>query len=253
MYKYPDSPAGDVGWLYPADPISQESYWESLDWYNGEMVRDDYALGCCLYQVGESGQWITFRHLGQDNSQQPLTIIPRVAALNQAPPPPPPPPPPATGDLPTLQRRIRQLIVTLEAAVRQLADYVSLVNRLQTDLNGLAAVGTQATTLPQSLDRLQARLTQLTAQVNALATQGQISAAQATTLRQRIADLSSRVAALRPAAEQAARLDAQVRQAQSQMPPLNDGVRRPSACSRRSTRSWPKPGDWPCRRESRPP
>ena len=57
-----------------------------------------------------------------------------------------------------------------------------------------------------------------------LATQGQISSAQATTLRQRIADLSSRVAALRPAAEQAARLDAQVRQAQSQMPPLNDGV-----------------------------
>ena len=77
MYKYPDSPAGDVGWLYPADPISQESYWNSLNWYNGEMVRDDYALGCCLYQVGESGQWISFRHLGKDNSQQPLTIIPR--------------------------------------------------------------------------------------------------------------------------------------------------------------------------------
>ena len=108
--------------------------------------------------------------------------------------------------------------------MRQLADYVSLVNRLQTDLNGLAAVGTQATTLPQSLDRLQARLTQLTARVNALATQGQISSAQATTLRQRIANLSTRVAALRPTAEQAARLDAQVRQAQSQMPPLNDGA-----------------------------
>lgn len=224
MYKYPDSPAGDVGWLYPADPISQESYWDSLDWYNGEMVRDDYALGCCLYQVGESGQWISFRHLGKDNSQQPLTIIPRAAALNQAPPPPPPPPPPATADLPTLQRRIRQLTDTLEAAVRQLSDYVNLVNRLQTDLNGLAAVGTQATTLPQSLDRLQARLTQLTARVNALAAQGQVSSDQANTLRQRIADLSTRVAALRPAAEQAARLDAQVRQTQSQMPPLNDGV-----------------------------
>lgn len=224
MYKYPDSPAGDVGWLYPADPISQESYWESLDWYNDELVEDDYALGCCLYQVGESGQWFSFRHLGRDNSQQPITIIPRVAALNQAPPPPPPPLPHATDDLPALQRRIRLLIDTMEAAVQQLGDYVNLVTRLQTDLNGLAAVGTQATTLPQSLDRLQARLTQLTLRINVLSTQGQISAAQAATLRQRIADLSGRVAALRPAAEQAAQLDAQVRQTQSQMPPLNDGV-----------------------------
>ena len=140
MVKYPDSPAGDVGWLYPADPISQESYWKSLAWYNGEMLQDDYTLGCCLYQVGESGQWITFRHLGQDNSQQPLTIIPRIAALNQAPPPPPPPPRSATADLPTLQQRIRQLVVTLEAAAQQLGDYVSLVNRLQADQIGRAHV-----------------------------------------------------------------------------------------------------------------
>jgi hypothetical protein len=224
MYKYPQGPAGDVGWLYPPDSISQDAYWESLAWYNGEMALNDYVLGCCLFQVGESGQWTTFRHLGQDNQQQPLTIVSRIATLNQAPPPPPPPPPPPTIDLPTLQRRIRELMASLEAAARLLVDYQSLVTRLQTDLSALAVVGAQATTLPQALERLQVRLTRLTAQVVALETQGQISAAQASALRQRISELSGRLAAMRPGAEQAGRLDAQVRQAQSQMPPLNDGA-----------------------------
>ena len=224
MYKYPQGPAGDVGWLYPPDPISQESYWESLGWYNDEMGQDGYAVGCCLFQVGHSGLWTTFRHLGEDNNQQPITIIPRIAALNQAPPPPPPPPPPPTVDLATLQRRIRELIAALEAAARQLSDYVTQVTRLQSDLSGLAGTATQAAALPQILERLQTRLTRLGAQVNALETSGQIDAARAAALRQRIADLSARLAALRPAVEQAAQLDAQVRQAQSQMPPLADGL-----------------------------
>jgi hypothetical protein len=162
--------------------------------------------------------------LGQDNTQQPLTIIPRIAALNQAPPPPPPPPPAATADLATLQARIRQLITALEAAARQLGDTITQVTRMQSDLTSLAAVATQATALPQSLDRLQARLAALTARVNALERAGQVDAAKAAALRQRIAELSSRLAALRPAVEKAATLDAQVRQAQSQMPPLNDGL-----------------------------
>ena len=107
--KYPDSPAGDVGWLYPADPISQELYLESLDWYNGEMVRDDMpsAAACIRWANLASGSLSA-----PGKGQQPTAShhYSARAVLNQAPPPPPPPPPPATVDLPALQRRIRQLI-----------------------------------------------------------------------------------------------------------------------------------------------
>ena len=72
MYKILDG--GDVGWLYPPDSVTEDSYWESLDWYNDQMCRDAYVLGAGLYQVGHAGRWETFRHLGVDNQQRPITI-----------------------------------------------------------------------------------------------------------------------------------------------------------------------------------
>lgn len=83
MYRYP-SAGLDVGWQYPDDPISQDAYWRSLDWYNGIMVQDDYVLGAALFNVGQSGQWETFRHIGVDNQGNPLTIIDRIAALGSS-------------------------------------------------------------------------------------------------------------------------------------------------------------------------
>jgi hypothetical protein len=83
MYKHHGPDDGDVGWLYPPDTVSQDSYWHSLEWYNGVLCGDDYVLGCCLFEVGHSGLWETFRHLGVDNQSQPLRIIPRIAALHQ--------------------------------------------------------------------------------------------------------------------------------------------------------------------------
>ncbi|MFZ1265878.1 MAG: N-acetylmuramoyl-L-alanine amidase, partial [Anaerolineae bacterium] len=86
MYKIGDG--GDVGWLYSPDSVTQDSYWESLDWYNDQLCRDTYALGACLFQVGHAGRWETFRHLGVDNQQRPITLSNRIATLKdrQAPP-----------------------------------------------------------------------------------------------------------------------------------------------------------------------
>ena len=225
MYKYPNDGAGDVGWLYPPDSVPQASYWNSLQWYNSELLRDSsYVLGCCLFQVGHAGRWETFRHLGLDNNQQPITIISNIATLNQIAPPPPPPPPQATTDLATLQRQIRILVTALETAQRQLAGYTTKVTGLQTDLSALAVAAQEAALLPQQVTGLQARLGQQLLRVNAMQASGQISAAHADTLRARIADLRSRVDAVQPAAQQAAQLDTAVRQAQSQMPPLSNGA-----------------------------
>jgi hypothetical protein len=83
MYKHPTSEAGDVGWLYPHDPVSQKKYWRSLEWYNAYMAQDDYVLGCCLFEVGHSGRWETFRHLGVDNARQPIQIVPWIRELRE--------------------------------------------------------------------------------------------------------------------------------------------------------------------------
>lgn len=86
MYKILDG--GDVGWLYPPDAVTEDAYWESLDWYNDQLCRDAYALGACLFQVGHAGRWETFRHLGVDNRQRPITLSNRIATLKDRPAPP---------------------------------------------------------------------------------------------------------------------------------------------------------------------
>lgn len=72
-------PSGDLGpWTkeltVPADipggvaptPIPAEDYWQTLQWYNSEIMRDDYVMGACLFVTGASGkpEWDTFEHLG---------------------------------------------------------------------------------------------------------------------------------------------------------------------------------------------
>jgi hypothetical protein len=73
----------DVGWLHaptvsPAvvqevkadtgaqvEPhVPEDTYWESLKWYNGELMKDGYVLGALLFVVGAVSPWETFEHLG---------------------------------------------------------------------------------------------------------------------------------------------------------------------------------------------
>lgn len=68
----PDIPGGVV-----STPIPVEDYWQSLLWYNSELMQDDFVLGACLFVTGASGkpEWETFEHLGP--------IMDRLAAFQQ--------------------------------------------------------------------------------------------------------------------------------------------------------------------------
>ena len=81
MFAHSKDGAGDVGWLYPDDSISQDDYWRSLDWFNDYLVQDDFALGACLFQVGVGAGWQTFRHSGPDTQSRPIQILDRVRQL----------------------------------------------------------------------------------------------------------------------------------------------------------------------------
>jgi len=81
MFKHSSDGAGDVGWLYPEDSISQDDYWRSLDWFNDYLVEDDFAVGACLFQVGVGAGWQTFRHSGQDAAGNSIQILERVRQL----------------------------------------------------------------------------------------------------------------------------------------------------------------------------
>ncbi|UCC88683.1 MAG: peptidoglycan DD-metalloendopeptidase family protein [Anaerolineales bacterium] len=79
----------DVGWLYGWDSVSEESYKRSLRWYNQSLVENDYVIGACLFQVGPGGKWVTFRHTGEDNQGQTLTLMDELHAMALEPKPEP--------------------------------------------------------------------------------------------------------------------------------------------------------------------
>ena len=56
----------DLGPWDPNHPIPIDSYWQSLMWYNSELMKDDYVMGACLFVTGAAGNpdWETFEHLG---------------------------------------------------------------------------------------------------------------------------------------------------------------------------------------------
>jgi hypothetical protein len=58
-------PADIPGGVAPS-PIPVEDYWQSLLWYNSELMKDDYVMGACLFVTGAAGlpEWETFEHLG---------------------------------------------------------------------------------------------------------------------------------------------------------------------------------------------
>ncbi len=132
MYRHPQFPPGDVGWLYPGETVPEAQYWESLQWYNGEMGRDDYVLGACLYQVGHSGAWETFRHLGVDNAGKPILLIDKIATLGTAAPAPGPGETPIPPPEPADEREaLLQRVAAVQAA---LGDAGALAHAFAADL-----------------------------------------------------------------------------------------------------------------------
>ncbi len=91
----------DVGPWHDSHPISSDDYWQSLLWYNQELMQDETVLGACLFVVGAQHPWESFEHLGP--------ILDRLSGY-QRPyekevPPEPEPEEPTQPDLKIIDRR----------------------------------------------------------------------------------------------------------------------------------------------------
>lgn len=128
----------DIGWL--ADPaVPESSYWDSLMWYNNELMKDSYVKAGLLYVVGAAGgwpKWESFEHIGgiidrleaYQNSAPPTPVAPVTPTPTPQPPTPTPTPQPPA---PTLQSTL-----LAEAARRQVIQFnpnASLQKRIFAD------------------------------------------------------------------------------------------------------------------------
>jgi len=61
----------DIGFLHPDNtitgdwgdfptPISSEDYFDTLQWYSDELMKDDYVAGACMFVTGSLSPWETF-------------------------------------------------------------------------------------------------------------------------------------------------------------------------------------------------
>ncbi|MFM7585048.1 MAG: hypothetical protein ACKO9F_20305, partial [Caldilinea sp.] len=114
----------DEGWLNQAQPLDENTYWESLAWYN-TLLDQDEVLGACLYQVGHRGDWATFRHLGVDNAGRPLHLMERIADLRTQ----------------SAARAVAPAAVAAPAALPHPARLLQLAGQVTLDGNAVAGVG----------------------------------------------------------------------------------------------------------------
>lgn len=65
----------DVGFSHPTNtiqgewgnhptPISNEDYWDTLNWYSDELMKDDYVAGACMFVTGGLSPWESFETIG---------------------------------------------------------------------------------------------------------------------------------------------------------------------------------------------
>jgi hypothetical protein len=117
----------DVGWL--AEPVvSEDSYWQSMVWYNGEIMKDDYVKAALLFVVGSVTPWHSFEHLGG--------IIDRLEEFQRSAPKPISPTPELPDPTPQPPKATLQATLLAEAARRQVIQFnpdASLQKRIFAD------------------------------------------------------------------------------------------------------------------------
>jgi hypothetical protein len=120
----------DIGWL--AEPVvSEDSYWQSLMWYNSEIMKDDYVKAALLFVVGAAGgwpKWESFEHLGG--------IIDRLEEFQRSAPTPVSPTPEPPNPTPEPPKATLQATLLAEAARRQVIQFnpdASLQKRIFAD------------------------------------------------------------------------------------------------------------------------
>ena len=206
-YGHPGNP--DQGWLNGIQPLTEDAYWQSLLWYNNEMVKDAYVMGACLFEVGHTSKWQTFRHLGEDNQGNAILLMNRIEALNDIPgptPPPDPPPEPPEGDIYERTQALVDALSREKESITALPDQANAVERLLTPLTSPAAQGAEAVMLSRNL---RVRVDQITATLHQLQSEpdvdpGKIEAmlARAGHISQQLDDLQPRVEVIDDASQQ---------------------------------------------------
>ncbi|HHB90711.1 MAG TPA: N-acetylmuramoyl-L-alanine amidase [Anaerolineae bacterium] len=164
-YGNPQNP--DEGWLNTREPLTEEQYWQSLLWYNNEMLKDPYVMGACLFEVGHAGKWVTFRHLGEDNQGNPILLMNRIEALNDipGPPEPPEPPEPPSGDI---YERTAALVDALTRERDRIAEVPALADEVELALAPLAGPAGAAIETEMLAHNLRTRVNQISATLTQL-------------------------------------------------------------------------------------
>jgi len=93
--------------------VTEERYWESLLWYNKELMKDDYAVAALLFVVGAVHPWESFEHLDG--------IVDRIEAFQTS-----SAPAPAPGD----EHRDKLLAAAAQAQVIQFNPQAALQKRI---------------------------------------------------------------------------------------------------------------------------
>ncbi|NOX63279.1 MAG: N-acetylmuramoyl-L-alanine amidase [Chloroflexi bacterium] len=196
-YGHPGNP--DEGWLNLEQPLTEEEYWDSLQWYNEEMLKDDYVMGAALFEVGHGHRWVTFRHLGEDNEGRAIQIISRIAQLGgEQPPQPPAPNPPTTPETwENLATRLSALAASVDASRTLVAGLPEQAAALQDQLEPMVAALGEA---PPLLEGVESALQRLSALDAALASQ---SGEDVSNLRNRIESVRSDLESMKAEAKRA--------------------------------------------------
>ncbi len=154
-YGHPANP--DRGWLNYIEPLTEEQYWQSLSWYNGELLKDDYVLGACLFQVGHTGRWETFRHFGVDNNSNTIALIPRIAELGPS-PVRPPAPERKTPLRKSVEIRVEILETGLEDTLAVVDELPAQMQRTESQVSALELAAEQAQVVALLATKLRIRL-----------------------------------------------------------------------------------------------
>jgi hypothetical protein len=218
MYKYPADPAGDVGWLYPGETLSEDQYWRSLQWYNAELLRDNYVIGCALFNVGHTGRWQTFRHLGMDNQGRPILLMDKIATVNQPEPQPEPEPepePPTTTDLADLKKKLSVVQADLDLIITHCDTVLKQLAALEIVFTGLNDAIAVAPT-PEEAQSLIRRLNSFTSSLRSLSQAG-ISGIDIAALQAQANALLTRSQALLAPSQEAGQIRQEISQAQADL------------------------------------
>lgn len=194
-YGQPANP--DRGWLNYIEPLTEEQYWQSLSWYNDELLKDDYVLGACLFQVGHTGRWETFRHFGVDNDSNAISLISRISELGPS-PPRPPAPEPETPTPNSLEARVEILETTLVDSLALVEELPESVQTIESKIPELEPAVEHVQTVALITTKLHSRLDYVKTSLSNLQENGKATTEDLDSLLDTASNLDKQLLTMRP-------------------------------------------------------